>query len=158
MTKYICPKCEEELEKIDIEGGKCPKCKTPLKFEKVRMGKQFRYHLILDDKPQVAPGLSSPAAQLPDREGVLLTAPGEVPQIFLIDDGDEGQRPPHYRVCYTGIIERGWVYCPACDGKMFQNYYLDTGQGDAGQGHKCQHCGALVDFVFQSVGVLIIRR
>lgn len=157
---YLCPACGKLFIAKERVKKACPHCLVVLKSVQTKTeGKRgFHYHFIIADpdqpeatdlhKEQMAPPVKG------EIEGDLVTDPGENPAIYLLDDGqqagDESQRRVgrKYLMRYVNRIYTGWIYCPGCYNKLFQNTAVQS--GPFGHEHMCRNrkCKALVRVVF----------
>lgn len=118
---YPCPNCSMIVLKYG--ATECPDCHAKVKFfrnssDKVVRGRPtFRVEL---DR-EISDNVITYDAKQPDQE-----------QRTVVFE-------PYYQV-------KGWVFCPSCKHKMFQN---NTLQGSMQV--KCARCNVVVTFVFQSI-------
>lgn len=161
-NRYDCPQCGKDFAPSERVGKACPHCKTQLKAVRKKKieGPGFYYEYMIDlDIPQPIKPQSTPPAQNgtihPDDEGIkLVSRPGEVPQVWLLNPGEKTEHSDHYRsewrVAYRGIIHTDWVYCPNCHKSMFQNRIINSGINE--QVHVCTNnrCKAKVSFYFEA--------
>lgn len=142
----ICPACHQDAGKRPF--GRCAACKTPLEvFRYQKDGESFKEFRIKDQKfaeeVQARPVVGT--APL-DTEGRLLTELGANPEILLLSTN-------RYKVIYRMEIPTGWMYCPNCNRRMFQNMVLNSIHIE--QEHKCDGCDAIVAYVFITNPVLL---
>lgn len=144
MSKYTCPACEKGF---DTRNGKaCPHCGVEIRLDQVR-GKNNK---IIWEAQLVEPAQAEPEPPAQE-EGQRLTQDGEIPEIWYMgkrEMANQGgkKQVDFYRVTYRGIIYTGWVYCPKCWRKMFQNTTMDSGW--VGQEHFCRSCQTLTEYWF----------
>lgn len=158
---FACPACGHEFNKKAHK--RCPNCNVELKNlnvideAKVR-GKHMQITVVADPQsPEVVAiheAKNKPPSVAEAREGKLISDPGEVPEIYdlgehQVTNRHGGKRTVHrYRCEWNGIVYTGWVYCPGCWRKLFQNQMIDT--GSVVQEYQCKHCFSITQFIFSS--------
>lgn len=160
--QYKCPACEEFFIAKDRVKGACPYCLVDLRSvrESRKNGKGFSYEFVIADpqQPELI-SLQKSQAKLPPKakeEGRMVTLPGENPEIYCLDEGESMEdgriENRKFKIKYTNRIHQGWIYCPGCIQKLFQNTAFRT--GEFGHEHKCRNrkCKAIVTVVFEQTG------
>lgn len=160
-TNFKCPACEYEFEKKAHK--RCPNCKVELKNINVvdpvrKSGRHRRFTVVADpNAPEVKAvhaAKNKPPSVEEGKEGVLISSPGDVPEVYdlgevSVTNRHGGTRTVHkYRCEWNGIVYTGWVYCPGCWRKLYQNQMIDT--GTLVQEYQCKDCHAITQFVFSS--------
>ncbi len=150
-NKYPCPNCNVEFTAAQarLNNKSCPHCNVPVEARRNRHKEHrgFYYTFVLSDRPpDKTKTIESPKVPPKKKKsrGRLLSRPGERPEIYQI--GEERK----YEVVYRDQIITGWLYCPGCWHKMFQNTRAIS-PVHLEQEHKCrrQECKALVKFIFK---------
>lgn len=151
--EYNCPACEGIFvtSEVKTNGGKCPHCDTPVKTERMhhKGHRGFYYTYILDAKAKLEQARPKKVIRptirpIETTNEKLISQPGAIPKIYQIG----GERK--YKVLYIDQIKTGWLYCPGCSHKMFQNTRVQSPVG-VEQSHRCRRpeCKADVTFIFR---------
>lgn len=137
-----CPACQHDFK--HLHNGACPRCMV--KLERVgyaKNGVKSYEYAVIEDNKEILSRAKAIATEVTsdDVTGVKLSRPGERPEVYLVS-----VRERKYSVVYKECFSTGWMYCPACAAKMFQNIVIDSGEFK--QSHKCQKCHAIVEYQF----------
>ncbi len=171
--KYTCPACGVGFNANERKGKKknlCPHCLVELRFEQTEKAGQVGEHgvkgvkytpVIVDpnspEMQQVHASRSVPVAQENKEKGKLVSELGEMPRVYLLDNGklaDNGsglRLERKYKIIYINQIHAGWIYCPGCANKLFQNQTIQSPPGGFEHSHKCRNnrCKATVGVAFE---------
>ncbi len=148
MAIYQCPACGGEFEPKQKKRGRCPHCEVKLKSVRHRKeeGSGFYYEYLIADEsdPNLAVLKEKKGAVKIDWDerqyGRRITDISEQPQIFIEEEGEvNGQMRTgaRYNVVFTNRVHLGWIYCPGCMRKLFQNTTLQSGAFN--HEHKCRN-------------------
>ena len=145
--RYTCPDCGWAFNPPDrVKKKFCGQCGIELRADRRKnegTGFHYVYLAVSNSKlPVESPNLDSKEEVEQDELGTLISAVGEIPKVWLVDEGEEETKEEGltykatYRVRYEGVIHTSWVYCPNCESPMFQNMMTSTGGAD--QEHLCR--------------------
>lgn len=144
--KYTCPACGAKIARS--VGRKCPECNTTLKYVKNNRGRVGGVYEV-DGRSAVSVKQVKVDVVEVQQEWVELKTPRTNNEYKVEQNVSDSNR---YKVTYQGVYQNGWVRCPSCWGKAFQNNVLH-GQLE----HKCKNthpstnrkCGAITLYVFK---------
>lgn len=162
MANYSCPSCEKEHSRAEFVDNECPDCGTAVKF--IKKGAKdgtarFNYECVRvtpeAKKPVSVPKQQPELADILTGSGTLITTGGGVPEIWLVEEGDD-DTPPRYRMIYNGFIMTGWIYCPHCGSQMHKNMVFQTAV--MADEYSCRNCKSKVELVFNATGVMRMQR
>lgn len=126
-----CPACKEGVDKLG-RGGLCPNlsCKAPLK--------------IIERSDDTGTKVKT----LSFRKNKDAFRDDDVEDFDVIYNKDgvrvEKSNKDNYLVTFYKRHNFGWIYCPNCQSKMFQNNTLH-GSNE----HKCHKCKAVTTYIFE---------
>lgn len=154
--KYDCPSCGglfAAQEKVGEKKDRCPHCNIKLKILREKKpgkgtGFKFSYVVAEPDSPETKQAhLAKNVPVEPEQpEGVLVSTPGEQPEIWLVSPGkslDNGRyKDRRYSMTFRDRIHQGMIYCPGCWGPLFQNTVIHS--GGLAQNHECRKCKSIV--------------
>ncbi len=148
---YPCPACGVEFTAVQARTNNksCPACNVPVEPRRKRHPdhKGFYYiYVLADPQSDKLKDLQAKIRKPPLKSkhpGKLISGSGVSPEVYQID----GKR--EYEVIYRDKVYTGWLYCPGCNRKMFQNTRVMS-PVHVEQSHKCRNnqCGAIVKFKF----------
>lgn len=152
--EYDCPACDRKFTAKEKKGSNCPCGKVKLEIVREKKvggpGFQFRYKLAEGQQNIKDESAKPPAKRGPEaRGGVRQESKNEIPEIWKMPDKyTSGKMRSVYEVWYIGIQYTGFVYCPCCWSKLWQNIYMDS--GGSGIETICKKCSSLVTFFFHA--------
>ncbi len=152
-SKLTCPKCEQGLTK-ELPGDICPKCGIALKLIKRRRGTRLVEVYIVDlefagteaVEPEPIEELVEPEDISPKPEPAAPAWQKDMaPMGTILPSSIASSGRGHSTVKFKpGIMVTGWVYCPECGHRLFQNRMLNGSLSV-----KCSKCHQVILFVFQ---------
>ncbi len=125
-----CPACKESVEKLG-RGGLCPNldCKAPLKIvEREEDGIKIKTLSFRKNKDVFREDDVEGFETIYDNDGIK------------VEKSNKG----NYLVTFYKRHNFGWIYCPNCQSKMFQNNTL-RGSNE----HKCHKCKTVTTYIFE---------
>jgi hypothetical protein len=139
----ICPACYQEIK---IIKGACSHCGIAVERLSWSEGNQRKYGVALaDDKSvytidgEAVSGSASPGGNM-----VLMNTLDSNPRVYLVANGIRDT----FQLEFRGVIPRGFIYCPNCHSKLFQNI---TASSSSMQHHRCNRCKCDIRLIFQPI-------
>jgi len=152
---YNCPLCDGEFMAKERVDNCCPHCGIELKHERIniRLGdkKKLGYRYVLarpnsESSRNIIASRQPPAVEESEsEEGEMISKVGEWPKIYLVKQGEQVEpgkmQGGEYLLIFGEEVHIGWIYCPKCLHKLFQNMAVTT---RIDQEQHCRRCKALV--------------